>query len=138
MLLEKIKKKEARIGLIGLGYVGLPLVIGFGRAGFKVTGLDIDQAKVDKLSRGESYISHIPAESIRELVESKMFEATTDFSAISGLDCILICVPTPLDRNREPNMDYIVATAATMSKYIAKDQLIVLESTTYPGTHASS
>lgn len=134
MLLEKIKKKEARIGVIGLGYVGLPLVIGFGRAGFKVTGLDIDQTKVDKLSRGESYISHIPAESIRELVDSKMFEATTDFSAISGLDCILICVPTPLDQNREPNMDYILATAATMSKYIAKDQLIVLESTTYPGT----
>jgi UDP-N-acetyl-D-glucosamine dehydrogenase len=134
MLSEKIKDKNARIGVIGLGYVGLPLVIGFGRAGFKVTGLDIDDSKIKRLLRGESYIKHIPSESIKELVDSGLLEASTDFSIVSKLDCMLICVPTPLDANREPNMDYIISTAHAISPFLTQDQIIILESTTYPGT----
>ncbi|MFQ5451041.1 MAG: nucleotide sugar dehydrogenase [Nitrospinaceae bacterium] len=134
MLLEKIKLKTASVGVIGLGYVGLPLVIEFGKAGFSVVGLDIDQAKVDRLSRGESYIGHISGESIRGPLGNGRFEASTDFSKVSGLDCVLICVPTPLTHNREPDMSYIVSTARMMAPYLTRDQLIVLESTTYPGT----
>jgi UDP-N-acetyl-D-glucosamine dehydrogenase len=134
MLLEQIKQKQARIGIIGLGYVGLPLVIEFGRAGFHVTGLDIDPAKVDRLNRGESYIKHIPSKTLRELVEQKQFESTTDFSSVSDLECILICVPTPLNSNREPDMSFIVATAREIAPYLKKDQIVILESTTYPGT----
>ncbi|MDH5790541.1 MAG: nucleotide sugar dehydrogenase, partial [Nitrospinota bacterium] len=134
MLLEQIKQKQARIGIIGLGYVGLPLVIEFGRAGFQVVGLDIDPAKVDRLNRGESYIKHIPSKILRELVEQKKFKSTTDFSSVSDLECILICVPTPLNSNREPDMSYIVATAQEIAPHLKKDQMIILESTTYPGT----
>ena len=134
MLTKKIRDKNARIGIIGLGYVGLPLVIGFGRAGFRVTGLDIDESKVERLSRGQSYIKHIPGESIRELVDSGLLDASTDFSVVSQLDCMLICVPTPLDANREPNMDYIISTARSISPFLTKDQIVILESTTYPGT----
>ena len=134
MLLEKIKQKQARIGIIGLGYVGLPLVIEFGRAGFHVTGLDIDSTKVDRLNRGESYIKHIPSKILRELVEQKRFESTTDFSSVSDLECVLICVPTPLNSNREPDMSFIVATAQEIAPHLRKDQIVILESTTYPGT----
>jgi UDP-N-acetyl-D-glucosamine dehydrogenase len=134
MLLEQIKQKQSGIGIIGLGYVGLPLVIEFGRAGFQVVGLDIDPAKVDRLNRGESYIKHIPSKTIRELVEQKKFESTTDFSSVSSLECILICVPTPLNSNREPDMSFIVATARTIAPHLKKEQMVILESTTYPGT----
>ena len=134
MLLEKIKQKQARIGIIGLGYVGLPLVIEFGRAGFHVTGLDIDSTKVDRLNRGESYIKHIPSKILQELVEQKRFESTTDFSSVSNLECILICVPTPLNSNREPDMSFIVATAQEIAPHLRKNQMVILESTTYPGT----
>jgi len=122
------------VGVVGLGYVGLPLVQEFGKAGFMVMGLDIDQKKVDHLSKGESYIRHIPSEGIAKMMQSGRFEATTDFSRASDCDCLLICVPTPLNQNREPDMSYIVKTAQAISPYLRKDQLIVLESTTYPGT----
>ena len=134
MLLEKIKSKQATIGIIGLGYVGLPLVIEFGRAGFQVVGLDIDPAKVEQLNRGESYIQHIPSEKIRDLIEQKRFESTADFSKIPGLDCILICVPTPLNANREPDMSFIVSTARQIAPHLRAEQMVILESTTYPGT----
>ena len=134
MLLEQIKQKQSRIGIIGLGYVGLPLVIEFGRAGFQVVGLDIDPTKVDRLNRGESYIKHITSKTLRELVEQKQFKSTTDFSSVSDLECILICVPTPLNSNREPDMSFIVATAQEIAPYLKKDQMVILESTTYPGT----
>ncbi len=134
MLLEQIKQKQARIGIIGLGYVGLPLVIEFGRAGFQVVGLDIDPAKVERLNRGESYIQHIPSEKIRDLIEQKRFESTADFSQTSGLDCILICVPTPLNTHREPDMSYIVSTARQIAPHLRPEQMVILESTTYPGT----
>jgi UDP-N-acetyl-D-glucosamine dehydrogenase len=134
VLLEKIKNKKARIGVVGLGYVGLPILIEFGRAGFPVTGLDIDSAKVDMLTKGESYIHHIPAESIREINQRGGFIATTDFSAIKNIDCMLICVPTPLTHNREPDLSYIVSTARAIAPHLRRDSLVVLESTTYPGT----
>ena len=134
MTLQKIKEKKAHIGIIGLGYVGLPLTIAFCKAGFRVTGLDIDQEKIDLLSQGKSYINHIPDEKINRLIQGNKFKASTDFSSVGQLDCILICVPTPLNKNREPDMGYIVSTAQKISPYILKNQLIVLESTTFPGT----
>jgi UDP-N-acetyl-D-glucosamine dehydrogenase len=134
MLLKKIKSKEACVGVIGLGYVGLPLLLEFAKGGFPVTGLDIDQKKIDKLLLGESYIRHIPGKSILTLTSRGKLGASTDFSLVSQLDCILICVPTPLTENREPDMSYIMSTAKRIAPYVKKDQLIVLESTTYPGT----
>ncbi len=134
MLFDKIKNKQAAIGVIGLGYVGLPLVIEFYKAGFSVTGLDIDQKKIDLLSQGQSYIKHIPDASIRLLVKDGVFQGSTDFSLVKNLDCILICVPTPLKKNRDPDMSYILSTARKIAPHIRKEQLIVLESTTYPGT----
>ncbi len=134
MLLQKVKDKTARIGVIGLGYVGLPLVCEFNKAGFSVIGLDIDQAKVDMLNRGSSYIMHIPDEKIQTLTTGGRFRGSTDFSVVESLDCILICVPTPLNKNREPDISYIDSTAKQIGPYIRKDQLIILESTTYPGT----
>lgn len=134
MLLNKIKNRQAAIGVIGLGYVGLPLVIEFCKAGFSVTGLDIDQKKIDLLSQGQSYIKHIPDESIRLLMLDGRFRGSADLSLVNELDCILICVPTPLKKNREPDMSYILSTAQGIGPHITKGQLIVLESTTYPGT----
>ena len=134
MLLGKIREKKARVGIIGLGYVGLPLVMEFARNGFPVTGLDIDANKVEKIKKGESYIRHISIEKIGALAKNSDFEVTTDFSTVSDLDVILICVPTPLGQNREPDMSYIISTARQIAPHIKKDQLIVLESTTYPGT----
>ena len=134
MLLDKIKNKQAAIGVIGLGYVGLPLAIEFYKAGFYVTGLDIDQKKIDLLSRGQSYIKHIPDENTLLLAKDAKFQGSTDFSLVKNLDCILICVPTPLKKNRDPDMSYILSTAREIAPHITKEQLIILESTTYPGT----
>ena len=134
MLLNKIKNRQAAVGVIGLGYVGLPLVIEFCKAGFPVTGLDIDKNKINQLSKGRSYINHIPDENIRLLVKSGRFRGDNDFSLVKELDCILICVPTPLKKNRTPDMGHILATAREIAPHISKGQLIVLESTTYPGT----
>jgi UDP-N-acetyl-D-glucosamine dehydrogenase len=133
-LIDRIRARDARIGVIGLGYVGLPLVMEFGRAGFHVVGFDIDPHKVDSLSRGESYIGHIPSAGIRELVDSGRLAATADFARIAEVDAALICVPTPLTRQREPDLGYIVRTAEAIAPYLRSGQLIVLESTTYPGT----
>ena len=134
MTLQKIKGKKAHIGIIGLGYVGLPLAIEFCKTGFQVTGLDIDQEKIDLLSQGKSYIKHISGANIKYLNQEGKFKGTTNFTLISNLDCILICVPTPLSKNREPDMSYIIATAQKISPHLVKNQLIVLESTTFPGT----
>jgi UDP-N-acetyl-D-glucosamine dehydrogenase len=134
MALQKIKSKKAHIGVIGLGYVGLPLAIEFYRTGFQVTGLDIDQEKIDLLSQGKSYINHIPDKNINNLIQGNKFRGSTDFSLIAQLDCILICVPTPLNKNREPDMSYIISTAQKIAPYLVKNQLVILESTTFPGT----
>ncbi len=138
-LAEKIKSKKARIGIIGLGYVGLPLVIEFCKAGFSVTGFDIDDKKVALLKKGESYIKHIDGSRIAPLVHpsrksSSPFSPTSDFSRLADMDCVLVCVPTPLNKNREPDMTYVFNTTKTIARYLRKGQLIILESTTYPGT----
>lgn len=133
-LISKIGTHKATVGIIGLGYVGLPLVIRFGEAGFKVTGLDVDEDKINKLNQGQSYIKHIPSAKLKELIKSEKFQATSDFSCIKDIDCLIICVPTPLSDNKEPDISYIEATADDVAKYIREGQLISLESTTYPGT----
>ena len=144
-LLGKIGAKDARIGVIGLGYVGLPLASAFCRAGFSVVGFDIDQGKIALLRSGVSYIRHVDISLLTgQAVEEGSggpshahplpFRATSDFSELRAMDCILICVPTPLDRNREPDMTHLIDTARTISEHLRKGQLIVLESTTYPGT----
>jgi UDP-N-acetyl-D-glucosamine dehydrogenase len=131
-LIERIKTKQAKVGVIGLGYVGLPLVIEFSRAGYPVTGFDVDQEKVKILKQGKSYIKHIDSARIAQCGPS--FTPTSDFSKLSDMDCIVICVPTPLNKYREPDMSYVFNTTETVAKYLRKGQLISLESTTYPGT----
>jgi UDP-N-acetyl-D-glucosamine dehydrogenase len=133
-LLEKIKSKKATVGVVGLGYVGLPLLMEFVEQGFKSIGFDIDPMKVEKLNAGESYIKHIGEDRVKKMRDTNLFEATTDFGRIPEADAILICVPTPLTRHREPDLSYITGTAETLSKHIRKGQLIVLESSTFPGT----
>jgi UDP-N-acetyl-D-glucosamine dehydrogenase len=131
-LVKRIEARKARIGVIGLGYVGLPLVLEFCKAGFTVTGFDVDQEKVDFLKQGKSYIKHIDASRLKQL--DGRFEPTTDFAKLASTDCVVICVPTPLNKYREPDMRYVFDTAETVARYLRKGQLIVLESTTYPGT----
>jgi UDP-N-acetyl-D-glucosamine dehydrogenase len=133
-LLRRIESNRALIGVVGLGYVGLPLVREFTRGGARVLGFDVDEAKVKALRAGRSYIEHIPAETIRRVIRSGQFEPTADFGRLKEPDCILICVPTPLTRMREPDMTYVEATAEAIARRLRKGQLVVLESTTYPGT----
>jgi UDP-N-acetyl-D-glucosamine dehydrogenase len=133
-LIKKIQERKARIGVIGLGYVGLPLVLRFGEERFSVIGFDIDPEKVKKLNSGESYIHHIPSGRIQTLLKDKQFEATSDFGRLSEPDCIIICVPTPLTAKKDPDMQYIETTADAVCKTLRRGQLVSLESTTYPGT----
>jgi UDP-N-acetyl-D-glucosamine dehydrogenase len=129
-----IAARETRIGIVGLGYVGLPLVLAFAARGYHVIGFDIDPAKPEALKAGRSYIRHIPPAKIASMVESGRFDATTDFKRIAEVDAILICVPTPLTKTMDPDLSYIVGTAEEIGPYLRKGQLVVLESTTYPGT----
>ncbi len=131
---SKVESRAARVGIVGLGYVGLPLALSFARNGFIVSGFDLDPDKVAKLRRGESYINHIPARVIADQVEQKRLEATTSFSHLKEMDAILICVPTPLDSHREPDLSYVRGTAEAIAPHLQRGQLVVLESTTYPGT----
>lgn len=133
-LLNRIDKRTAAVGVIGLGYVGLPLVLEFHRAGFTVKGFDKDPVKISKLKKGKSYIKHIPSKKIKSMVDSKRFSVTSDFSLLKKSDCILICVPTPLSEYREPDLSYVINTSQIISKYLRKGHLVILESTTYPGT----
>jgi UDP-N-acetyl-D-glucosamine dehydrogenase len=133
-LAEAIEGKTARVGVIGLGYVGLPLLLEFSRGGYPVLGFDIDREKVARLRRGESYIAHIAAERIRGALDTGRFDATSDFARLSEADAILICVPTPLTPQREPDLSYIEKTADAVAICLRPGQLVVLESTTYPGT----
>ncbi|HXZ10770.1 MAG TPA: nucleotide sugar dehydrogenase [Candidatus Sulfotelmatobacter sp.] len=131
---EFFSGKGIKVGIIGCGYVGLPLALRFADVGQIVTGFDLDKTKIDKLSAGESYIQHIPAEKIRQHVEGKRFSATADFRRLAEMDAVLICVPTPLDERREPDLSYVENTARSIAPNLQRHQLIVLESTTYPGT----
>lgn len=131
---RKIRGKEARVGVIGLGYVGLPLVMGFAGSGFEVVGFDVDGKKVESLNSGQSYIGHIPSDQIAQLVQGGRFKATADFDLLGDVDCIIVCVPTPLTEAKEPDLSYIEGTAQSISSRLRGGQLVVLESTTYPGT----
>jgi UDP-N-acetyl-D-glucosamine dehydrogenase len=133
-LLQKLDNKSFVVGVIGLGYVGLPLLHCFVEKGFRSIGFDIDRSKVDSLAKGKSYIKHISSERIQRAVASGRFSVTTDFSRLKECDAILIAVPTPLNKNREPDMSFIVATCEAIAPHIRKGQMVVLESTTYPGT----
>ena len=132
-LTTKLENRTAKIGVIGLGYVGLPLVLLFSEQDFRVTGFDVDAKKVDIIKRGGSYIVRIPETEI-QAAKSKGFTATADYSQISNMDAIIICVPTPLDDHHEPDLSFIEATAEAIVPYLRAGQLVVLESTTYPGT----
>jgi UDP-N-acetyl-D-glucosamine dehydrogenase len=129
-----IENKQAVIGVIGLGYVGLPLVRAFTAAGFSCVGFDVDQIKVDRLKAGESYIKHIDSEALARLIQEKRFEPTADMTRLSDADCIIICVPTPLNDSRDPDLSYIDGTARSIAKALRPGQLVVLESTTHPTT----
>ena len=133
-LIEDLKTKRARIGILGLGYVGLPLAVVFAEAGFHVTGIDTDTRKVDCLNKGVSYIPDVKTEAVEKLVQSGLLTATTDFSALQGLDAVSICVPTPLRQTGDPDMSFIISATDELSKYIHKGMVVVLQSTTYPGT----
>ena len=133
-LLNKIKSRNCTVGIIGLGYVGLPLLIEFAKAGYQAVGFDIDEKKANLLREGKTYIKHIPAERIREVKKNGNFTATTDFSLLGKADCIIVCVPTPLNKHREPDLSYVLNTTEMIAKYLRKGQLVSLESTTYPGT----
>jgi UDP-N-acetyl-D-glucosamine dehydrogenase len=133
-ILDRISGRTAVVGVIGQGYVGLPLALVFAEAGFHVIGFDVDPAKVSAIERGESYIKHIGPERVATAVQSGRYRATTDFDRLIECDAILICVPTPLGRHREPDNSYIHSTAEQIARRLRKGQLVVLESTTYPGT----
>jgi UDP-N-acetyl-D-glucosamine dehydrogenase len=132
--IASFKARQAKVGIIGLGYVGIPLALTAAKAGFSVLGFDIDEPRVQQLNRGESIIKHIPSAAIGEAVAEKRFEATARFDRLHEPDAILICVPTPLTKHREPDLSFVVHTAQAIAPHLRKGQLVVLESTTYPGT----
>ena len=133
-LKKKIVNKKAKVGIIGLGYVGLPLAVTFAKKGFKVYGIDIDKDRVSRLNKGESYILDVPTSDINIVRKANTFEVTTDFSVIKDLEAVIICVPTPLHKTKEPDVSYIVSAVKSIKKYMKHGQIVVLESTTYPGT----
>jgi len=132
-LLDKLNNKDAVIGIVGLGYVGLPLVLRYAEVGYKVVGFDIDQSKIDHIAQGKSYIEHIPASAINAAVD-RGFEATTDFTRASDVDALILCVPTPLNKYREPDLSFVLDTTDSLVPYLRPGQVMSLESTTYPGT----
>ncbi|MBI3011320.1 MAG: nucleotide sugar dehydrogenase, partial [Candidatus Omnitrophica bacterium] len=133
-LAKRIASRRARIGVIGLGYVGLPLAVEFAKEGFRVTGVDLDAVRVEGVRRGRSYILDVASEDLRKLRASRRLRATSSFNVLGAQDAIIICVPTPLRKTREPDMSYILSAATEIARRIRKGQLIILESTTYPGT----
>lgn len=134
VLEEKLLNRTAKVGIVGLGYVGLPLAVEFAKAGFDVTGIDVNGSKVDRLNRGESYVRDVPQAVLAPLVKAGKFHATTDFGALADLDTVNICVPTPLRKTKDPDMSYIVSACQEIAGYIHPGMLLILESTTYPGT----
>ena len=133
-LQSRIESKDAKIGVVGLGYVGLPLAVEFAKAGFSVTGIEISQERVDRLNRGDNYISDVDGSELSSFVESGRFVATTDYSVVSDLDAVSICVPTPLSKLKDPDVSFIQSALDELVKYIHPGLLVILESTTYPGT----
>jgi nucleotide sugar dehydrogenase len=133
-LKHKIGTRQARVAVIGLGYVGLPLAVEFARSGFQVVGFDLDQKRIDAINHGETYIGDVPEYTMRELAGSKRMRATRDFDELLEMDTVSICVPTPLRKTRDPDLTFIISALDEIQPRIHKDQLIILESTTYPGT----
>ena len=133
-LLEKISTRKARIGVIGLGYVGLPLALAFSEAGFDVAGVDVDESKVVKLNHGQSYIEDVASESVVKMVENGRFQASVDYNALKDVDAISICVPTPLTKTKDPDISYIIHATENIAAVGVQNKLVILESTTYPGT----
>ncbi len=133
-LKKRIVKRTAKIGVIGLGYVGLPLAVEFGKAGFTVWGIDVNKKHVDMLKNAKSYILDVPSGDVRNLIRKKAFKPTTSYSSVRMLDAVIICVPTPLSKTKEPDISYILSAVNSVVKYERRNQLIILESTTYPGT----
>ncbi|HKT11037.1 MAG TPA: nucleotide sugar dehydrogenase [Terriglobia bacterium] len=131
---QRVQQKTVQVGIVGLGYVGLPIALLFSSKGISATGFDVDAAKVTRLQQGKSYIKHIPEADIADSLSRGRFKATTDFSELRAMDAIIICVPTPLDDHREPDLTYVRNTAESISAHLRPGQLVVLESTTYPGT----
>jgi UDP-N-acetyl-D-glucosamine dehydrogenase len=131
---RKIETRQARSGVVGLGYVGLPLAVELAQAGFHVTGIDVQASKVEAIQRGESYVQDVPTAVLKPLVEAGKICATTDFAAVAGLDTVNICVPTPLRKTKDPDMSYIVSSCQEIAKHFHAGMLVILESTTYPGT----
>jgi UDP-N-acetyl-D-glucosamine dehydrogenase len=134
LLTEKIQTRSARVGVVGLGYVGLPLAVEFAKAGFSVTGIDLEQSKVDRINSGKSYIQDVPEEDVRKLWKHNRLSATSSFAAVAELDTINICVPTPLRKTKDPDMSYIISACQQIARYFHPGMLVILESTTYPGT----
>ena len=134
MLIEKLRSRSAHLGVVGLGYVGLPLAVEYARAGFKVTGFDVVASMVESLNQGRSHVRDVPSGLLAEAVSSGNFRATTDFSELAKVDTVNICVPTPLRKTKDPDVSYIVSAVEEIAKYLHKDTLVILESTTYPGT----
>jgi UDP-N-acetyl-D-glucosamine dehydrogenase len=134
LLLDRIRDRQAVVGIIGQGYVGLPLALTFTESGFRVIGFDLDPAKVESLNRGESHIRHVEGQRVAKAVAARLFAATADFGRLAECDALLICVPTPLGKHREPDMSFVHGTGATIREHLRPGQLVVLESTTYPGT----
>ncbi|MCK5396183.1 MAG: nucleotide sugar dehydrogenase, partial [Gammaproteobacteria bacterium] len=132
-LINKLTDKTAVIGIVGLGYVGIPLALRYTEAGYKVLGFDIDPEKIKKISSGKTYIKHIPDEDIQSAVDNG-FEVTVDFTRVAEADSLILCVPTPLDLHREPDLSYVLDTMESLLPYLRKGQVVSLESTTYPGT----
>jgi UDP-N-acetyl-D-glucosamine dehydrogenase len=133
-LIESIRRRDARCGIIGLGYVGLPLALEFARAGFRTTGIDVDPSKVDAINAGRSYIVDVRDPEIADQVRAGRLSATTDFAAIRDVDTINICVPTPLRKTKDPDLTFVVSAVNEIGRYLRRGQLVILESTTYPGT----
>ena len=133
-VLSKIKEKNIIVGVVGLGYVGLPLAVEKAKAGFKTIGFDVQKSKVEMVNAGKNYIGDVVDSDLKKLVDRKMLSATTDFSFIKNVDFIAICVPTPLDKHQEPDVSYVKNSVQALAQYLKKDTMVVLESTTYPGT----
>lgn len=133
-LIQKLQTKTAILGVIGLGYVGLPLAVEKAKAGYRVLGFDVQKSKVDMVNSGKNYIGDVVNEDLEHLVKDGLLKATTDFAAVASADCVCICVPTPLDAHQQPDISYVKASVESMLPYLHRDMLVVLESTTYPGT----
>lgn len=133
-LLKQIENKDVKLGVIGLGYVGLPLAVECAKAGFKTVGLEVAKDKADAINKGENYIQDVKDQDLKDVVDSEMLRATPNFEEVADLEFLIICVPTPLDEHKQPNLDYIVGSVEKIAKYMTPNTVVVLESTTYPGT----